>query len=568
MPRVALVCAAIGAFALVGVRLSSPSTGLRDVVLAAEEAVEGLSRLSSSGEAAAASTTTSSGGASNVTLTYDDFLAIEDVRAFLKMKGVEESDYEDHPTLFQYVPREVSMAKSESLMRGTLGAAAGEGYVAYAVAYYTGTENTASYLIVQDMDGALVRVAPLYGEVLKNKGMVHAKEDEIYKGIGLKNYNSTHLLVGFGKESALTGPRGLFDVATGNWIELCDGESNDSHDIQISYDKTSLWQADGRTVTKEFAVSDGSVVAEFEMTDVADPNHVQLVQEDAFAVISSRQTDGIVRLHAKSGEVVWTLGGMYGDFKVFDMDGNVWKKGTSLWVGQHNAEYFGDDEYCLFDNQEASASNTLNVSRLLCVKVDEAAMTAQVTFEKVLDSYTPHFGDNDRLPTDNQLGISWPKTFHTSDQYDVRAVEVVRGSGDLAWQMDVVGVKCGDADADAAGVCDRGVDGVGWTAYSIERFYDAPIISNVTCSKASGEVTFDVVNNFKQNNVAPASYDIVAADADDDVKPYASGDFDFKVHWRQTPVAAKVSTKFTKATLNVKVTNEWGDVATKTAYCL
>ncbi|KAH8091275.1 hypothetical protein JL720_6166 [Aureococcus anophagefferens] len=419
----------------------------------------------------------------NGTVTYDDFLAIEDV----------------------------TMSKTEKLMRGELGEAASAGYVAYAVAYYDGSENTASYLIVQDMEGSLLQVAPLYGEVLRNKGLSHANEGEIYKGIGLKNYNSTHLLVAFGKESALTGPRALFDVDSGAWIELCDGESNDSHDIQMAYKGAALWQADGRTVTKKFSAADGSELAEFQMTDIADPNHVQLVEEDKYAFVSSRQTDGIVRVHVATGDV-------------------------------HNAEYFGDDEFCLFDNQEASASSTLNASRLLCLRLDEAAGTATVTFEKVLDSYTPHFGDNDRLPSGNQLGVSWPKTFSTDDQYDVRAIEVVRSSGDLAWQMDVVGVKCDDA----SGTCDRGVDGVGWTSYSIERFYAAPIVSNATCDKASGVVRFDAVNNFKQNNVAPATYAVSAAAGTD--KPYATGDFDFKVHWRQTPVAVDLGAGKAKGT--------------------
>ena len=552
LPKAALaVLATVGAL-LVGVRLAHPAATLPDALLAAVQRLDDHDMSPSSVDAEA-------GG--NGTVTYDDFLAIEDVRAFLKMKGLSTKDYGDHPTLFKYVPREVTMSKTEKLMRGELGEAASAGYVAYAVAYYDGSENTASYLIVQDMEGSLLQVAPLYGEVLKNKGLSHANEGEIYKGIGLKNYNSTHLLVAFGKESALTGPRALFDVNSGDWIELCDGESNDSHDIQMAYKGAALWQADGRTVTKKFSAADGSELAEFQMTDIADPNHVQLVEEDKYAFVSSRQTDGIVRVHVATGDVVYTIGGEYGDFEIFDADGRKWKKGTSLWVGQHNAEYFGDDEFCLFDNQEASASSTLNASRLLCLRLDEAEGTATVTFEKVLDSYTPHFGDNDRLPSGNQLGVSWPKTFSTDDQYDVRAIEVVRSTGDLAWQMDVVGVKCDDA----SGTCDRGVDGVGWTSYSIERFYAAPIVSNATCDKASGVVRFDAVNNFKQNNVAPATYAVSAAAGTD--KPYATGDFDFKVHWRQTPVAVDLGAGKAKGTLVVTVTNEWGDMAAQSVTC-
>jgi len=127
--------------------------------------------------------------------------------------------------------------------------------------------------------------------------------------------------------------------------------------------------------------------------------------------------------------------------------------------------------------------------------------------------------------------------------------------------MDVVGVKCDDT----SGTCDRGVDGVGWTSYSIERFYAAPIVSNATCDKASGVVRFDAVNNFKQNNVAPATYAVSAAAGTD--KPYATGDFDFKVHWRQTPVAVDLGAGKAKGTLVVTVTNEWGDTAAQSVTC-
>ena len=573
--RAAVALAACGACFLAGARLhyvgAAPGAAAMTALFgrahgaSSETAVAAVDNATNATATAAATTTSNATNAtSSRSLTYDDFLDLEDVRAFLKMKGV---DSADHNALFRYVPRKISMAKSEALMKGTLGDAASEGYVAYAVAYYDGEDNTASYLIVQDMDGNLVTVAPLFGEVLRRKGMAHASSKEMYKGIGMKNYNATHLLVALGKESALTGPRGLFAYETGEWIELCDGESNDAHDIQYAYGADALWQADGRTVTKEFATADASVVAEFDMVDVADPNHVQMLDEDKFAVISSRQTDGIVRVRAKTGDVIWTLGGEDGDFVIFDLDGNEWRKGTSYWVGQHNAEYVGDDEYCLFDNQEDSAAATLNVSRMVCVEVDVATMTARVTFEKLMDAYTPHFGDNDRLPTGNQLGIAWPKTFSVDEQYDVRAIEVVRATGETAWGVDVVGVKCSEADAGASGTCDRGVDGVGWTAYSIERFYDKPLVSNATCGRATGVVTFDVVNNFKQNNPAPAAYAITDAGAT--AKPYAAGAFDFLVHWRQTPVAVDVGTRFTsKASMEIHVTNEWGDEAVTTVDCV
>ena len=67
--------------------------------------------------------------------------------------------------------------------------------------------------------------------------------------------------------------------------------------------------------------------------------------------------------------MVWTVGGMNGDYVLYDLDGTKYHAGHSLWVGQHNAEYFGDDEYMMFDNQYEQGES----SRMLVVEIDEAA---------------------------------------------------------------------------------------------------------------------------------------------------------------------------------------------------
>ena len=46
-----------------------------------------------------------------------------------------------------------------------------------------------------------------------------------------------------------------------------------------------------------------------------------------------------------------------------------------------------------------------NCSRLLVVKVDENAGTAQIVWSHDIGFYTPHFGDCDKLATGNILGV-------------------------------------------------------------------------------------------------------------------------------------------------------------------
>ena len=366
--------------------------------------------------------------ASTVALDASAFLAFPAVVEMLDLKGVAAAD------LYDYVPRKLTATfrNAGAEIEGAIGRSALGGWVALSLSF----GNKASYVVVVDYaSGNLTAVAPTYGKILAEKGLRgYVDATNTYGPRGLKVYNASSLLVALGA-NANKGPRAIWNFVEDTWTILCDGGSNDAHDLQLSYDGSQLWQADGRTAIEAWDVASGNVVASFAEVDVEDPNHVQVTDEDAVAYVSSRQTDGIVKMKT-DGTVVWTLGGPNGDFNV-TFDGDHYAAGSSLWVGQHNAEYVGDDEYCLFDNQEGTGAN----SRLLCVELDYHRSKAAVTFAKDLGSYTPHFGDNDRLPTGNQLGVHWPDELTDEIDYDVRAVEVVRSSSDLAWELKIKGVK-------------------------------------------------------------------------------------------------------------------------------
>jgi len=274
--------------------------------------------------------------------------------------------------------------------------------------------------------------------------------------------------------------------------------------------------------------------------------------------ISSRQTDAIQKVRVSTGEVLWTLGGEYGDYDIVDLEGNTWAAGSSVWVGQHNAEYFGDDEFCMFDNQEYQTNQ--NTSRLLCVKLDETTAKAHVTFTKDMPGYSPHFGDNDRLPTGNQLGIFWPEYAYFDDQYDILATEIDRETNQVAWQMKF----CSERIKIDSGYYDRGGNGDGWTSFSIERFYTAPLIWNAVCDSEASTVSFQTTNNFKQNNAYNATYSI----SDSSSTLVDEKVFMFTPHWRETNVTHTFdSSSSLSGDLTVAVTNQWGDVSYGSVSC-
>ncbi|KAH8080376.1 voltage-gated potassium channel [Aureococcus anophagefferens] len=484
------------------------------------------------------------------TLTYCDFLEFEGVRAFLKSQGVDKDDWSTFDDLEKYVPREVTFEVAHDKVEGAIGVGALEGYVFTSLVYHYDGAFTASYLVVVDYYGNLVQVSPTYGETMIDKGYTASKgvKDMVYQVLGLKMFNNTHVLLSLGESGGTSGPRALWHWRADAYVTLCGGKTNDAHDIQWAYEEAAVWQVDGTTKVEEASAATGRILDHFAEVRVQDPNHLQATEEDTKFYISSRQTNAIIKMNA-DGAVEWTLGGEYGDYKIEDYDGTIYRAGEVVWSGQHNAEYFGDDEFCMFDNQEET-SNLYAQSRLLCVKLvdDGDSKKGVVTFSYFMGAYTPHFGDNDRLPTGNQLGVHWPYYVETDDEYDVRAVEVERDSGDLAWEMKVLGPKC-----DAAKRCDHAE--VGWYAYSIERVYGAPLLWDLECSDAT--LSFKTVNNFKQMNEFKGYYSVAAAVTGDDDAASVDGHFDFAAHWRETAVDVDVPAKTSRVQLTV--TNQFGD---------
>jgi hypothetical protein len=111
---------------------------------------------------------------------------------------------------------------------------------------------------------------------------------------------------------------------------------------------------------------------------VSDMNHLQLIEEDEYAIISSRMTNSIIKVKAHTADVSWTLGGSDGDFAIVTPDGETHAAGYSYWKGQHNVNYIGEDEYSMFDNNYGHASEG---SRMLIVDVDVESLVATVVWE-------------------------------------------------------------------------------------------------------------------------------------------------------------------------------------------
>ena len=92
--------------------------------------------------------------------------------------------------------------------------------------------------------------------------------------------------------------------------------------------------------------------------------------------------------------------------------------------------------------------------------------------------------------------------------------------------------------------------------YSVERFFDAPVLPGVDAvsalheahsgrimppSCANGWLKFTVFNSYKESTAKPGAFELRVRDADaTPLSTVASGTFLFKPHWRPTVVSAPV----------------------------
>ena len=148
----------------------------------------------------------------------------------------------------------------------------------------------------------------------------------------------------------------------------------------------------------------------------------------------------------------------------------------------------------------------------------------------------------------------------------------------------MIGERCASGDGSLGCVRSTGAVPNGWNTYSVERFYTAPLVANVTCATAWGAaratsdsftttLMFVTWDNFKQNAVREGAYRIFAAGtsgADDDAGQLLQGGFNFSAHWRPSYVSVDL-TSVANATGGftgmVEVWNRWGDRTSKHVEC-
>ena len=357
-----------------------------------------------------------------------------------------------------------------------------------------------------------------------------------------------------------------------------------------------------------------------------DINHFQVLG-DGTAIINGRVSGAFRKVELATGRTLWICGGHYGNFTIIDLNGTHWEPGWKsphpkfLFDGQHNLEYFGNGEYLMFDNayNEVNVSYIEASSRPMRLQLDEQNFVATITWAFETGVHSTVYGDADLLPTGHVLACYWPSQLSSTmeNQFDARMVEVIpREAGadasedEVAWELLVHGHRCTEPPPTG---CSRSQasEPIGWSVYSVERFYLSPMAHSVTvrygdddawfselclgdanstreeskprdddawtadddattarralaattdddASNASLTLEFVAVDSIKSNFIQSGTWRLEQVTSSVSRSPeqttittevIAHGDITFQPHWRPTTVKASLSSDITKSML-------------------
>ena len=361
-------------------------------------------------------------------------------------------------------------------------------------------------------------------------------------------------------------------------------------------------------------------IGPFDHQRTSDMNHFQIL-ENGRVVVNGRSSGSWRMYDMKTHTTLWTCGGAFGNFTVIDLDGTVIPSGLAyhaknetpdfVWYGQHNLEYFGENEWFMFDNSYNQKADSFisTTSRPMKVVLDEEKLIANITwaYQTGIRSYI--YGDADRLPTGHVLACYWPRelSINMPEQYDTKVVEIIpdySGSGkdEIAWELLVIGHNCtfGHKGREDGTGCTRASNGDtvpdGWSLYSVEKFYTSPLAINAAVVAVDGvsgvessicadiktnatEVTtvkartvgsdstmmlsFDAYDSFKSNLPSTGRWWLSRTDSSGNEEVVGSDEIVFRPHWRPKTIRYNLTLAVSdfqdeSSTYSLSVRDAWG----------
>ncbi len=246
--------------------------------------------------------------------------------------------------------------------------------------------------------------------------------------------------------------------------------------------------------------------------DVTHSNTIFYDPEEDTILYNSRNTNTFYLIDHNTSEILWGLG-EFGDFTLIDQYGN---QKENLFYHAHAVEQVDENVFILFDNDLHNQTSEINyTSRMLEITIDEDTMTAHTSWvwSAPREYYSFIWGDADRLPNGNRLGVFGPWYHFDSSPYGGRVVEV-NPEGEVVWEMTF------ENNAN-----------YNYGIYKIERFRNSPITTETGMTHGLvGEnivVDWDVFYNYRPKRTISGSYELYLDDA-----LFESGQLSYDKYWR------------------------------------
>jgi hypothetical protein len=316
-----------------------------------------------------------------------------------------------------------------------------DGYNLLAVARYNRTDGSLvnQSIIIADMDGIVVAEKPNVtmvpaAEFLNTTTIIFATDASEPKA-SLWNFqtNVTQSLEVYGHHSFEYNPNSntIFTYQDYN-VQINGTYYKYDYIIEVDLEGNVVWWMDTRPIMpidwacpySDFA---GSIV------DLTHSNSIFYDPDSDVLYIHPRNLNTFYKINHTSSEVIWGLG-EYGNFTLFDANG---VEKDNLFYHAHAVEQVDDNTFILFDNDyhNQTDSNSKD-SRILEITINQTTMTANESWSwTASDSYyAPYWGDADRLPNGNRLGVFGTITHPGAPGMGGRIVEV-NAIGEVVWEL-------------------------------------------------------------------------------------------------------------------------------------
>jgi len=306
---------------------------------------------------------------------------------------------------------------------------------------------------------------------------------------------------------------------------------------------------------------------------VQDGSHINFISTGQDAMYLSARSEGTLqKINIETLEIEWTLGGPSSDFVITNFQGQTFHpeelqgEDAGSWRHQHKFQHLDDSHFSLFDNHVLEDRSFANgeSSRMVILKVDQEARTAEEIFSFDTGDQAVVYGGADVLPSGNVIGCSYPDFVFPEIpdlSYHQNIWEVTQ-DGDIAWRASFKGPNPKNVFDTTSpfshriSACDE--PPIGWVIYNVERFYEKPLISK-PC-KMGGSIFFKAYNTIRTQNDRPGF--IYLIDHTESWEVISKTSFSFQKSWLQEAIEVEVPADIqNQRELTLKVVNEWEDVS-------